>query len=173
MHNCERFGQLQYVRAAETFKSSHRPMGKMLTHLLCFSLAQLRMTHRSTTVGTCRRDLESSHRPDGKMADALASTLACATANASVNSSGYVPQRPSKVPIARMGISHVLFLCLQGGGVLIGSGTVTFLSCTVTGNTAYNVHAHAQTSHRPDGRLTFCSLFAGRRCLCRGRLSDL
>ena len=42
-----------------------------------------------------------------------------------------------------MGISHVLRLCLQGGGVYIGSGTVTFLSCTVTGNTAYNVRAHA------------------------------
>ena len=68
-------------------------------------------------------------------------------------SGGYVPSEPetSKVPIARMGISHVLFLCLQGGGVLIGSGTVTFLSCTVTGNTAHNVRAHAQTSHRPDG----------------------
>ena len=44
-------------------------------------------------------------------------------------------------------------LCLQGGGVYIYSGTVTFLSCTVTGNTAYNVHAHAQTSHRPDGKM--------------------
>ena len=52
-----------------------------------------------------------------------------------------------------MGISHVLRLCLQGGGVYILSGTVTFLSCTVTGNTAYNVHAHAQTSHRPDGKM--------------------
>ena len=85
----------------------------------------------------------------------------------------------SKVPITQMGFSHVSRLCLQGGGVYIGSGTVTFLSCTVTGNTASHVRAHAQTSHRPngklpcpDGRLTFCSLFAGRRCR-RGWHSDL
>jgi hypothetical protein len=36
-----------------------------------------------------------SHRPDGKFADVLASTLACTTANdASVNYRMYVPQRP-------------------------------------------------------------------------------
>ena len=29
-----------------------------------------------------------------------------------------------------------------------------------------------KTSHRPDGKLTFCSLFAGRRCLRRRWLSD-
>jgi hypothetical protein len=29
-----------------------------------------------------------------------------------------------------------------------------------------------QTSHRPNGKLTFCSLLAGRWCLCRGWLSD-
>jgi hypothetical protein len=28
-HNCERFGQLQVVGAAETFKSSHRPNGRL------------------------------------------------------------------------------------------------------------------------------------------------
>ena len=100
--------------------------------------------------------------PDGKIAHALALILACATAtDASVNFSMYVPQRPSKCPIAPMGISHVLRLCLQGGGVYI-FGTVTFLSCTVSGNTAYNVHAHAQTSHRPDGIFTCFAL-----CACR------
>ena len=29
MHNCERFGQLQWVRAAKTLKTSNRPHGKM------------------------------------------------------------------------------------------------------------------------------------------------
>ena len=52
-----------------------------------------------------------------------------------------------------MGFSHVLRLCLQGGGVYITSGTVSFSLCAITGNTAYNVHAHAQTSHRPDGKI--------------------
>ena len=120
-------------------------------------------------------------------------THACTTANASVNYSRYVPQRPSKVPIAPMGFSHVLRfvlagrrcvhrrwhgellivrhhwqhscfcacscskvpiapmgfshvcarLCLQGG-VYIGGGTVSFSSCTITGNTAVGVRAHAQ-----------------------------
>ena len=47
----------------------------------------------------------------------------------------------SKVPIAPMGFSHVLRLCLQGGGVMIDGGTVSFSSCTITGNTA-SVRAH-------------------------------
>ena len=53
-------------------------------------------------------------------------------------------QRPCKLPIAPMGFSHVLRLCLQGGGVYIYSGTVTFSSCSITGNRAYYVRAHAQ-----------------------------
>ena len=60
-----------------------------------------------------------------------------------------MPQRPSKVPIAPMGFSHVLRLCLQGGGVYIVSGTVSFSSCTITGNTATGVRAHAQKFPSP------------------------
>ena len=44
-------------------------------------------------------------------------------------------------------------LCLQGGGVAVWGGTVSFSSCTITGNTASGVRAHAQTSHRPDGKM--------------------
>ena len=121
MHNCERFCQLQIVRAAETLKVPIAPMGK-----------------RSYM---------------------LASTLACTTAaDALVNYSLYVPQRPSKVPIAPMGkclapmgFSHVLRLCLQGGGVFVESGTVSFLLCTITGNSATYVRAQLKTSHRPEG----------------------
>ena len=51
------------------------PMGKLLTRLPRLTFAQLR-TLRSTTECTCRRDLESSHGPDGKIADVLALTLA-------------------------------------------------------------------------------------------------
>ena len=110
---------------------------------------------------------KSSHRPDGKTAHALALILACATAtDASVNFSMYVPQRPSKVPIAPMGFSHVLRLCLQGGGVRIEGGTVAFSSCTITGNSAPFVRAHAQ-SHRPDGIFTYLAL----ACACRAVVS--
>jgi len=35
---------------------------------------------------------------------------------------------------------HVL--CLQGGGVLVVGGTVAISSCTISGNTPGNVHAH-------------------------------
>ena len=84
-------------------KFPNAPMGKLLTRLPRLSLAQLRLTLRSTTVCTCRRGLNFSHRPDGKVADVLAPTHACTTANASVNYSRYVLQRPCKVPIAPMG----------------------------------------------------------------------
>ena len=128
-------------------------MGKMLTCLPRLTLAQLR-TLRSTTVGTCHRDLENlptpqwethvcsarclqgggvfvqggsvtissctisgnsaiwvcashackSPSPDGKVADVLAPTHACTTANASVNYRiMHVPQRRCKVPVAPMG----------------------------------------------------------------------
>ena len=52
-----------------------------------------------------------------------------------------------------MGFSHVLRLCLQGGGVYVESGTVSFVSCTITGNTATYVRAQLKTSHRPDGKM--------------------
>ena len=40
-------------------------------------------------------------------------------------------------------------LCLQGGGVYIGGGTVSFSLCTITGNTAGWVRAHAQNFPSP------------------------
>ena len=46
-------------------------MGKLLKCLPRLSLAQLRLTLRSTTVCTCRRGLNFSHRPDGNIADVL------------------------------------------------------------------------------------------------------
>ena len=63
---------------------------------------------------------------------------------------GYVcASHACKLPIAPMGFSHVSRLCLQGGGVYISSGTVTFSSCTITGNTANYVRAHAQKFPSP------------------------
>ena len=85
-------------------------MGKMLTRLPRVSLAQLR-TLPSTTGGACRRDLESSHRPDGKNADTLASSLTCTTvAGASMDYSKYVPQRPRKFPSPRWE-THMFCAC--------------------------------------------------------------
>ena len=62
-----------------------------------------------------------------------------------------LPIAPMGKCLAPMGFSHVLRLCLQGGGVSVESGTVSFLSCTITGNSATYVRAQLKTSHRPDG----------------------
>jgi hypothetical protein len=117
-------------------------MGTLLTCLPRLTLAQLRPTLRSTPVCMCRRDLQTSHRPHGKIADALASTLACTTAaDALVNYSlMYVPQiRPVNSPLPQwesladmfnltlpfqLGGIHLLFIlgictCLQNPIVLM------------------------------------------------------
>ena len=115
----------------------------------------------------CVLTLKTSHRPDGNSLLTCNSTLAVQL--------GSIPDSPgicvcscSKFPIAPMGkcltpmgFSHVLRLCLQGGGVSIGSGTVSFSSCTITGNTAYYVRAHPQNF--PSPRWDFHMFCA---CLC-------
>ena len=63
-------------------------------------------------------------------------------------------------------------LCFQGGGVYVGSGTVSFSSCTITGNTATGVRAHAQKFPSPrwengsracfDSRLHNCDRHLGQ-----------
>ena len=62
--------------------------------------------------------------------------------------------------------TQFLHLCLQGGGVIIYSGTVTLSSCTITGNTAHWVRAHAQKFPSPQWETHVLLVVAGRRCLC-------
>jgi hypothetical protein len=64
----------------------------------------------------------------------------------------------SKLPIAPMG---KWLTCLHR----LTLGQLRTLRST-TGGTC---HRDLDNFPSPDGRLTFCSLFAGRRCLCRGR----
>jgi len=97
------------------------------------------------------------------MADVLAPTHACTTANTSVNYSGCVPQRylkTSHCPNGKLTFSHrphgrlTFARCLQGGGVIVTGGTVTLSSCTISGNTASSVRAHVQNfPMAPMGRL--------------------
>ena len=69
--------------------------------------------------------------------------------------------------MAPMGDSR-LARFLQGGGVKVdGGGLVTVDSCTITGNTAYYVRAHAPNFPSPPWETHVCLLFAGRRYLCR------
>ena len=130
MHNCERFGHLQDVRAAETLQTSHRPDGRNAEELaLILAFVHLRLTLRSTTVGTCRRDLKSSHRPDG-----IFTCLALVFAGRRCSCPEWLGDllivhhhwqlswrlcacSCSKVPIAPMGETHVL-LVFTGGRCL-------------------------------------------------------
>ncbi len=68
MLNCgQHTGQLQNVRAAETFNVSHRPDGNNADVLAPTHAWITANASRSTTECTCLRDLESSHRPNGKL----------------------------------------------------------------------------------------------------------
>jgi len=92
-------GNEQNVCAAETFNHPIAP-DRRLTFCSLFAGRRCRclgwlsdhliMHHQWEYSWLCARAhaLKSSHRPDGKVADVLASTLTCTTANASVNYSG-------------------------------------------------------------------------------------
>ena len=43
--------------------------------------------------------------------------------------------------------------CLQGGGVIVSSGTVTITSSTIYGNTAHRVRDQVQKFPSPDGKV--------------------
>ena len=51
-----------------------------------------------------------------------------------------------------MEFSHILRVCLQGGGVFVNSGTVTFSHCAITVNYAA-VRAHFQNFPSPGGKI--------------------
>jgi hypothetical protein len=92
-------------------ESSHRPDGNAL--LACISILAVVWIKSCSTRDGCVPALPANlHRPDGKIADALASTLACTTAaDALVNYSLlYVPQASCDFPIAPMG---KLLTCLH------------------------------------------------------------
>jgi hypothetical protein len=157
-HACKCFGQLQGVRAAETLKTSHRPHGKIADVLA--------PTHACTTANTSvnyrryvpQRYLKTSHCPNGKLM--FCSLLAgrwclCREWHGDLlivhnhwQHSCYCACSHSIFPIAPMGNSRFA-LCLQGGGVYVGGGTVTISSCTISGNTAPYVRAHPQKFPMP------------------------
>jgi hypothetical protein len=103
----------------------------------------------------------SSHRPHGKIADKLASTPACATANASVNYTGGACHRDLRNFPSPPWATHVFAGCLQGGGVRVEGATVSIVNSHIYSNTA--VRAHAQKFPSPPmGKLLthFCSILA-------------
>ncbi len=99
------FYQGAAVRANHACKTPSPPWETHVLLVACRAAVSMSMvmvaqwpSHRLPSVGT-QLTLYAlmfgiSHRPDGRIADALASTHACTTANASVNYSRYVPHRP-------------------------------------------------------------------------------
>ena len=65
-------------------------------------------------------------------------------------------------------------LCFQGGGVFVESGTVSFSSCTITGNSARNVRAHVQNFPSPPWEFLTDMQFDSRRSIgiksCVGKM---
>ena len=108
-------------------------------------------TISGNTFGNVRIMLKIPHRINVQIAYALASTLGCTTAaDALINYSGCVPQRPVTTPSPSWETHMFCVLCLQGGGVTVtGGGTVAISSCTITGNTARYVRAHAPNFPSP------------------------
>ena len=86
---------------------------------------------------------KTSHRPGGKMADMPKSTLIfCVGLIFGSIRDMYVPATPANFPSPRWDFHMSRALCFQGGGVRVESGTVSFSSCTITGNSAGYVRAH-------------------------------
>jgi hypothetical protein len=185
LHNCERFGQLQGVRAAETLKISHRPHGR-LTFCSLFAGRWCLCLFRHSVHLIVHHQWEHS--------------LLCARSS-------------SKVPIAPMGdcladMPNSIFAVLLGSDLVLPvrgtcqprlhnahgpDGIFTCVALVLAGRRCLRLFrhghdnvflhlreysffcarcAHAQKFPSPHGILTFCSLFAGRRCLCRWWLSD-
>jgi hypothetical protein len=123
---------------------SNSTLASQLGTIFCFTRQHLQMYMPATLPATSAKP----HRPDGKIADALASTLAYTTAaDAPVNYRlVYMPQRlkishhPWETHVAR---------CLQGGGVYVFCGTVTITYSSIYGNHVDYVRAHVQELPSP------------------------
>ena len=143
-----------------TLKSSHRPDGK-LAHTLALILACATATDASINYSRCVPQRPAiSHRPDGILT-CVALVLAgrrCVhqqrhgellIVHHHRQHGSICACSRSKVPIAPMEFSHILRVRLQGGGVYVYGGSVTFSSCTITDNSAYDVRDHAQKFPSP------------------------
>ena len=155
LRSTKHFGQLNSWYMPQSPEISRRPMGKCLVDMsisiLIFNDVGAASIYQPGVCATAPETSKVPIAPMGIPADLPKSTLIFQFGSIWFYQ-GYVrASRACKRPIAPMGFSHVLRLCLQGGGVYIYySGTVSFSSCTITGNTAYDyVRAHAQKFPSP------------------------
>ncbi len=164
-----------------TFKGSHGPHGKLLT---CACLDSLLPSRFALVCRTVVADLyvpttpAKLHRPNGRFADALASTLAsqlqyvraAETFNYTIDPMGklltcFCPEsclhnceRSGQLKNVRAAETLKVPIApvgdshyahnLQGGGVFVNGGSVTIDLCTIRGNTA-TVRAHVQKFPSP------------------------
>ena len=145
-------------------KISHSPDGKN-AHALVLILTCTTAANASVifSMYVPQRTLKTSHRPDGRLTFLLVvcrgAVFVSMEAQSHSSIAKCIPTKLhmcgdscSKVPLSLMGNSRFA-RCLQGGGVWVQGGTVAISSCTISGNTAENVRAQAQSSHRPDGKM--------------------
>ena len=147
-------------------------MGNLLTCSPRITFAQLRMLRSTQQSVRATEKLKSSHRPDGKNADALALTLAWQlwlaltlawqlwpTLLSTTVCTCHRDLKISHRPDGKFADALALTLAWQLWPTLLSTP-----GCTCRRNLKF--------SHCPHGRLTSCSFFAGRRCLCQWWLSD-
>jgi hypothetical protein len=106
--------EYSWLRARSSSKVSHHPDGKIADSLPRFSLAQLRLTLRSTTVGTCRRVPKIPHRSVCRLTFARCwqgggvfvggGTVAISSCTISGNTAGTVRAHLQKFPSPRLEI---------------------------------------------------------------------
>ena len=101
MHNCERFGQLQSVHAAETFKSSHRPDG----NFTCFALV---LAGRRCVHLQCHSELLIVHHHGQH-----GSRCACSCSKVPIGPMGCLAFVTCFVPLRYLSLPGAQCLCFQ------------------------------------------------------------
>jgi len=145
-------------------------MGKLLTCLPRLSLAQLRLTLRSTSAGMCSKGLNFSHRPQGAF-PTCPNRLSSFNSDQSLVLPGRCACQPhlqtSHRPNGRLAFCSLFagWWCLCRGWHSVNREFPDLLQ-----HSKHCARSSSKVCIAPM-RLTFCSLFAGRWCPCRARHS--
>jgi hypothetical protein len=145
LHNCERFGQLQTVRSTETLKISHRLMNN--SHFArCLQGGGVAVWEGSVSIVNSQIYSNTAHN-----------VRVCV--------------RNSHRPDGKLTV--LLVVCRAAVFVSLEAQSHSSIAkCIPTklhmcGDSCSKAPIAPMGELRPDGRLTICSLFAGRRCPCQ------
>jgi hypothetical protein len=169
-HRAPSVGTQLQMCARSCSKFHIAPMGKLLTCLPRLTLAQLRTLRSTIQMVRATETLKSSHRPNGRLtfcslfAGRWCPCLGWLSVNRELpdllQHSTHCAPSSSKVPIAPMGN---WLTCLP-------RLSLAQLRLTLRPTTVCTCRRDLQCFPSPDGRLTFCSLFAGWWYSCLWRL---